>query len=141
MEDTGAAQLSPEEEAALRRGCTRFLHWHGNKTPADYLAEIPPDTAADSLSDSLSVQAYALAGAIPANRRVVYAITIFPDSGSVLRLVPKDTVFTNAAGVASTRLRLRPGPVPDSVVVTATMRHVNGTVVPDSVTFVVEFRQ
>jgi hypothetical protein len=104
------------------------------------LTPVPPVTAADSLSDSLRVQAYALGGAIPANRRVVYVMTIFPDSGSVLTLVPKDTVFTNAAGVASTRLRLRTGPVPDSVVVTATMRHVNGTVVPDRVTFVVEFR-
>jgi hypothetical protein len=44
--------------------------------------------------------------------------------------------------VAAVRVQLHPGgPVPDSVVVTATMRHLNGTLVPDTVTFVVEFRQ
>jgi hypothetical protein len=105
-----------------------------------FLTPVPPDTAADSLSDSLSVQAYALASAIPASRRVVYSVTTFPASGPVVTLVPKDTVFTNSAGLASTRLRLRNGPVPDSVVVTATMRHLNGTIVPDRVTFVVEFK-
>jgi len=95
---------------------------------------------ADSLSDSLRVQAYALGG-IPANRRVVYALTIYPDSGSVITLRPNDTVFTNSAGLAATRVRLQGGTVPDSIVVTATMRHVNGTLVSDSLlTFVVEFR-
>jgi hypothetical protein len=95
---------------------------------------------ADSLSDSLRVQAYALGG-IPANRRVVFALTIYPDTGSVVTLLPNDTVFTNSAGLAVTRVRLQGGPVPDSVVVTATMRHVNDTLVSDSLlTFVVEFR-
>ena len=93
----------------------------------------------DSLSDSLSVQAYATRG-IPQGRRVVYAFTIFPDSGSVVTLVPSAAVVTNSAGVAAARVRLQSGPVPDSVVVTAAMRHVNGTLVPDTVTFVVEFR-
>jgi hypothetical protein len=38
-------------------------------------------------------------------------------------------------------VRLQKGStIPDSVVVTATMRHVNGKLVPDTVTFVVEFR-
>ena len=104
-----------------------------------FVTPVPPDTA-DSLSDSLSVQAYAFGG-IPGGRRVVYAFTIFPDSGSVVTLLPNDAVLTSSAtGIAAARLRLRPGPVPDSVVVTATMRHVNGTLVPDTVTFVVEFR-
>jgi len=97
---------------------------------------------ADSLSDSLRVQAYALGG-IPGGRRVVYAFAIFPDTGAVVTLVPNDTVFTSSAtGIAAVRVRLLPGPIPDSVVVTATMRHVNGTVVPGSPqTFVVEFRR
>lgn len=101
-----------------------------------FLTPPPPD----SLSDSLSVQVYATGG-IPQGRRVVYALSIFPPSDSVVTLVPNDTVFTNAAGVAAARVRLRTaGALPDSVVVTATMRHVNRTLVPDSVTFVVEFR-
>jgi hypothetical protein len=96
-------------------------------------------TAPDSLSDSLSVQAFATGG-IPQGRRVVYAFTTFPDSSSAVTLVPNDTVFTSSAGVAAARVRLQPGgTVPDSVVVTAVMRHVNRTVVPDTVTFVVEF--
>jgi hypothetical protein len=96
-------------------------------------------SAPDSLSDSLSVQAYATGG-IPQGRRVVYAFTIFPDTGSVVTLVPSAAVLTNAAGVAAARVRLQSGPVPDSVVVTAAMQHVNRTLVPDTVTFVVEFR-
>jgi hypothetical protein len=94
----------------------------------------------DSLSDSLSVQAYATGGA-PVSRRVVYAVTTFPASGPVVTLVPKDTVFTGSTGVAFARLRPGTGLRPDSVVVSATMRHVNGTLVQGSpVTFVVEFQ-
>ena len=98
--------------------------------------------AADSLSDSLQVQAFALGGAIPANRRVVFTKTTFPASDSMVTLVPKDTVFTNpSTGVAVVQVRLGTGPVPDSVVVTATMKHVNRTPVQGSpLTFVVEFR-
>jgi hypothetical protein len=96
--------------------------------------------ATDSLSDSLSVQAYATGGA-PVSRRVVYAVTTFPASGPVVTLVPKDTVFTGSTGVAFARLRPGNGLRPDSVVVSATMRHVNGTLVQGSpVTFVVEFQ-
>ena len=96
---------------------------------------------ADSLSDSLRVQAVAFGG-IAGGRRVVYAFSIFPDTGAAVTLVPNDTVFTSpATGIAAVRVRLLPGPIPDSVIVTATMRHVNGTVVPHSpLTFVVEFR-
>lgn len=94
----------------------------------------------DTLSDSLSVQAYATGGT-PVSRRVVYALTTFPASAPVDTLVPNDTVFTGSTGVAVTRLRRGTGPMPDSVVVTATMRHVNGTLVQGSpVTFVVEFK-
>jgi len=98
--------------------------------------------AADSLSDSLQVQAFALGGAIPASRRVVFTKTTFPASDSMVTLVPKDTVFTNpSTGVAVVQVRLGTGPVPDSVVVTATMQHVNRTPVQGSpLTFVVEFR-
>ncbi len=136
---TGTLFSNPQTVTVLAR--LDSLRAAGDTRDTVFVTPVPPDTAADSLSDSLRVQAYALGGAIPANRRVVYAVTTFPDSGPVVTLVPKDTVFTNSAGVASTRLRLRTGPLPDSVVVTATMRHVNGTLVPDSVTFVVEFRQ
>ena len=84
-----------------------------------FVSPVPPDTAADSLSDSLRVQAYALGG-IPGGRRVVYAFAIFPDTGAVVTLVPNDTVFTSSAtGIAAVRVRLLPGPIPDSVVVTA----------------------
>jgi hypothetical protein len=105
-----------------------------------FVTPVPPNTLADSLSDSLTVQAYAF-GRIPISRRVVYAFTTFPASGPVVTLVPNDTVLTNTAGVAAARVRLQPGgTIPDSVVVTAIMRHVNGRLVPDTVTFVVEFR-
>jgi hypothetical protein len=106
-----------------------------------FVTPVPPVTLADSLSDSLSVQAYAF-GASPAGRRVVYSFTTYPGIGPMVTLLPNDTVLTNAQGLAVTRLRLQKGgTVPDSVVVTATMRHVNGRLVPAPVTFVVEFRQ
>jgi hypothetical protein len=93
----------------------------------------------DSLSASLQVQAFA-APVAPANRRVVYAATTFPASGPVVTFVPNDSVLTSSTGVASTRLRLLAGAIPDSVVVTATMRRPDGTAIPGSpVTFVVEF--
>jgi hypothetical protein len=105
-----------------------------------FVTPVPPNTLADSLSDSLTVQAYAF-GRIPISRRVVYAFTTFPASGPVVTLVPNGTVSTNTTGVAAARVRLQPGgTIPDSVVVTAIMRHVNGRLVPDTVTFVVEFR-
>lgn len=135
---TGNLFSNPQPVTVLAR--LDSLRAAGATRDTVFLTPVPPDTAADSLSDSLSVQAYAFASAIPANRRVVYTVTTFPASGPLVTLEPNDTVFTNSTGVASTRLRLRNGPIPDSVVVTATMRHVNGTIVPDSVTFVVEFR-
>lgn len=38
---------SSEEVEELRRSCTRFLHWHGDRSAADFLAEIPADAAMD----------------------------------------------------------------------------------------------
>ncbi len=98
--------------------------------------------ATDSLSDSLSVQVFALNGAIPANRRVVFVVAdTFPSGGPGVTLVPHDTVFTNGTGLAAVRVRRPTGAVPDSVVITVTMKHVNQTTVNGSpVTFVVEFR-
>jgi hypothetical protein len=93
----------------------------------------------DSLSDSLTVQAFAHPSA-PAGRRVVYVATTYPASDSTVTLLPNDSVLTNPAGVAAARVKLLKGPVPDSVVVTATMKRLDGTVIPDPVTFVVEFR-
>lgn len=94
----------------------------------------------DSLSDSLQVTAFASGGAAT-GRRVVYAAATYPASGPVITLLSRDTVLTTSTGTAATQVRLRAGPVPDSVVVTATMRRPNGTQIPGSpVTFVVEFR-
>jgi len=94
----------------------------------------------DSLSDSLVVQTYSTGG-VTSSRPVIFSATVFPDSGPVVTLLPRDTVLTDFSGIAVTQVRLHAGPVPDSVVVTATMKHLDGTAVPGSpVTFVVEFR-
>lgn len=94
----------------------------------------------DSLSDSLSVKAWT--GTIGAGgRTVAYTHTIYPPSVTNVTLLPKASVLTDAGGVAVTQLRLTPGSLPDSVVVSAAVRRPNGTNVPGSpVTFVVEFR-
>ena len=100
----------------------------------------PADTATDSLSRPLRIRTFAYGGTASL-RRVIYSFTTYPASGPVVTLVPRDTVTTGGDGKASVRLRLRPGPIPDSVVVTATMRKFHGDSLPGSpVTFVVEFR-
>ena len=98
--------------------------------------------AADSLSDSLVVQAYGGGGAIPANRRVIFTPNTFPASAPAATLLPQDTIVTNpSSGVAAVQVRLRSGTVPDSVVVTVIMLHLDSTAVSGSpLTFVVEFR-
>ncbi len=86
--------------------------------------------SADSLSDSLAVI-----------RSVVYERTIYPIGATNVTLVPLGTAQTNASGIAARQLRLDPGPLPDSIVVTAAVRRPNGTDVPGSpVRFVVEFQ-
>lgn len=125
----GALPSDPQTVSVLTRLDTLFAN-----TPTRSTASL-----ADSLSDTLGVQALATPVA-PASRRVVYVATTFPASGPVVTFVPNDSVLTSSTGVASTRLRLLVGAIPDSVVVTATMRRPNGTAVPGSpVTFVVEF--
>jgi hypothetical protein len=96
-------------------------------------------SAPDSLSDSLTVQAFGPTGST-ARRRIALSIT-FPLVASNLTLVPRDTVLTSGSGAAVFQLRLTGAPLPDSAVVAATARRADGTLVPGSpVTFVVEFR-
>jgi hypothetical protein len=99
-------------------------------------------TAADSVSDSLTVRVFAN----PDNntnrigRRVTLTTTIYPATGTTVTLQPGDTILTGSGGTAFVRLRLTSGQ-PDSVRVSATARRADGQVVPGSpVTFVVEFR-
>ena len=112
----------------------------------------------DSLSDSLAVELAdtlesASGGAsltVPlAGRPVVYTIThpAAPDSITLVRVdtshavVGIDTVATGSSGVAVVKVRLLGGPLPDSVVVTASAQRAVGTIVPGSpVTFVVRFQ-
>jgi hypothetical protein len=109
-----------------------------------FVTPVPPNTAPDSVSDSLQVQAYAFGG-VPSGRAVSFTATVFPGSGPVVTLLPRDsvleTVLTDFTGLAIAQVRLHTGTVPDSVVVTATMKHLDGTIVQGSpLTFVVEFR-
>ena len=112
----------------------------------------------DSLSDSLQVElADTIASAsggdsltVPLPRRpIVFTITSPVTPGSVTlvttdtarTIVTKDTVATGTVGVSAVKVRLLPGPKPDSVVVTASARRAVGTTVPGSpVTFVVRFQ-
>ena len=98
-------------------------------------------SAPDSLSDSLSVHVFAADSESPAGRAVVYAATTYPASVSTVRLVRGGTVTTDGTGMAFDQLRLSPGAVPDSVVVTASVKRFNGTKIPGSpVTFLVVFQ-
>ena len=98
-------------------------------------------SAPDSLSDSLLIRVFAADSEPPAGRQVVYAATTYPASGPTVRFVRGGTVTTDGTGLAFEQLRLSPGALPDSVVVTATVKRFTGTQIPGSpVTFVVEFR-
>jgi hypothetical protein len=127
-----------------------------SRTPASRVADTV-HLSVDSLSDSLAVLiADTIESAsgmdsvtVPlAGRPVTYAIT-FPTapgpvtlvtSDTARTLVTSDTVASGSTGIASVKLRLIAGPVPDSVLVTASARRAVGTPVPGSpVTFVVRF--
>ena len=43
------------DEVTLRASCTRSLSWHGNRRPADLLAELPDDIAPDRYGDGGAV--------------------------------------------------------------------------------------
>jgi hypothetical protein len=97
-------------------------------------------SAPDSLSDSLRVKAW-VGTSGSAGRRVIYAADIYPGGGTTVTFVPGDTVRTGTGGIAAAQLRLVAGTRPDSVVVTAVLRRLDGTLVPGTpVTFVVEFQ-
>ncbi len=94
----------------------------------------------DTLSDSLMVKAWAGTSGAP-GRSVEYTMAIYPAADSTVTLLPKTPVQTDANGSAFKRVRFEPGPLPDSVVVSAAVRRPNGSDVPGSpVRFVVEFR-
>lgn len=95
--------------------------------------------APDSISVGLAVRALATGGQA-SGRPVAYAATIFPTGGSTVTFVPNDTVLTSSVGVASVQIKYLSGPLPDSVVVLATMRRLDGTPIGNPVKFVVEFR-
>jgi len=98
----------------------------------------------DSLSDSLRIQVYVT----PATnntlsltgRPIALSATVYPSGLMTVTLVPGETVRTNSSGLAVVRVRFTGGTVPDSVVVTATAYHHDGSAVPGSpITFVVGF--
>ncbi|HZH81330.1 MAG TPA: hypothetical protein VFD68_08485 [Gemmatimonadales bacterium] len=125
-------------------------------TPATRVADTV-HLSVDSLSDSLAVLIADIIDStsggnsltVPlAGRPVAYSIT-FPTvpgpvtlvtSDTAHTLVTGDTVSSGSLGIASVKLRLIAGPVPDSVLVTASAHRAVGTPVPGSpVTFVVRF--
>lgn len=96
--------------------------------------------APDSISNALSVKAYATGGEAT-TRRIVYSGTTFPAGSSTITFLPNDSVLTSSIGVASVQIKFVSGTLPDSVVVLATMRRLDGTQISGSpVKFVVEFQ-
>lgn len=142
-----ATGLSLAKVVGIARLQARTVNLISNPQPVSVVAKLDSvtaggatrDTVLDSLSAPLLVQAFATGG-VAVGRRVVYAATTYPPRDSAVTFVPKDTVATGSTGIASVRLRLLPGTVPDSVMVTATMTRFSGAPIPGSpVTFVVEF--
>jgi hypothetical protein len=95
----------------------------------------------DSLSDTLRVEvADTISGVITpvSGWKVAFQIT-YPTDTSAFTLVPGDTVLTGAT-VAAVGVKLKKRALPDSVVLSATVRHVRGAAIPGSpITFTVIF--
>jgi len=106
---------------------------------------IGPDSIAlstqDSLSDSLEVQIFVtpFSQVNAQGRLVVWTDTVYSAGGTTITFAGGDTVPTNASGIAVNQLRYGGGPVPDSIVVTATARRALGGPVPP-VRFLVLFK-
>lgn len=96
----------------------------------------------DSLSDTLNVEVADTNGGITtglSGRKVAFQIT-YPTDTTAFTLIPGDTVLTNANGIAPLRIKLKNRALPDSVVLSATARHVRGAAIPGSpITFTVIF--
>ena len=98
-------------------------------------------TKVDSLSDTLGVKVADTTGGMTglSGRKVAFQIT-YPADTTAFTLVPGDTVLTSAAGIALLRVKLKNRALPDSVVLTATARHLRGAAIPGSpITFTVIF--
>jgi hypothetical protein len=95
----------------------------------------------DSLSDTLRVEvADTIVGVTTpvSGWKVAFQIT-YPTDTSAFTLVPGDTVLTGAT-VAAVRVKLKKRALPDSVVLSATVRHIRGAMSPGSpITFTVIF--
>lgn len=97
----------------------------------------------DRLSDSLRVRVFPPdppTSQTKLRRRITYQVETFQSPGPALTLLPNDTVFTDADGIAIVQVRLDAGAPPDSVRVRARSVRRDGATVPDSIPFVVEFR-
>jgi len=98
-------------------------------------------TKVDSLSDTLGVKVADTTGGMTglSGRKVAFQIT-YPSDTTAFTLVPGDTVLTSANGIAVLRVKLKNRALPDSVVLTATARHLRGAAIPGSpITFTVIF--
>ncbi|HYR30762.1 MAG TPA: hypothetical protein VEO93_02490 [Gemmatimonadales bacterium] len=95
----------------------------------------------DSLSDTLNVEVADTNGGVitpVSGWKVAFQIT-YPTDTSAFTLVPGDTVLTGAT-VAAVRVKLKKRALPDSVVLSATARHIRGAMIPGSpITFTVIF--
>ena len=95
----------------------------------------------DSLSDTLTVEVADTNGGLTtplSGWPVVFQIT-YPTDTTAFTLLPGDTVRTGST-VAAVRVKLKNRALPDSVVVSATARHVRGAAIAGSpITFTVIF--
>ena len=96
----------------------------------------------DSLSDTLKVEVADTNGGVMtglSGRPVVFRIT-YPADTTAFTLLPGDTVLTDATGIAALRVKPKNRTLPDSIVLSATARHLRGATIPGSpITFTVKF--
>jgi len=96
----------------------------------------------DSLSDTLRVEVADTNGGVTtalSGRTVAFQIT-YPADTTAFTLLPGDTVLTGFNGIAALRVKLKNRTLPDSIVLSATARHLRGATIPGSpITFTVIF--
>ena len=75
--------MDPAELERIRASCTRWLAWHGNRSAADMLAELPPDIEPDrygeggvveQLEAHLARKRHSLAPELDLHRGVVHGL-------------------------------------------------------------------
>jgi len=88
-----------DRELQLREACTRFVHWHGVRSPAAPLAELPEEIRADKYGDGGAYHRHA--SAIARALRRLPDVEVVPDPPDTPRMHVSLRTTDDAFGAAA----------------------------------------